>query len=179
MTTWELPFGYGRVKPDVVTYCTHVHGSKKNKGCRILSGTSVGSPIVTGVVALLVSALKNSKNLAHSKMINPGSIKQALMGGADRIANANIFEQGFGKVNLEESYKILRNYKLQASLIPSYLDLTECPYFWPYCTQPMYYTGIPVVFNLTILNGMNVIGKITKKVRINELLFKLKSIELI
>ncbi len=45
MTTWELPAGYGRVKPDVVTYCTNVRGSKKNGGCRTLSGTSVASPM--------------------------------------------------------------------------------------------------------------------------------------
>ena len=163
MTTWELPFGYGRVKPDIVTYCTHVQGSKKSKGCRVLSGTSVASPIVAGAVALLVSALKSSKNPARSKIVNPASIKQALMGGADRIDNANIFEQGFGKLNLEEAFTILKNYRPQASLVPSYLDLTECPYFWPYCTQPMYFTGLPVVFNLTILNGMHVFGKITKK----------------
>jgi len=45
MTTWELPSGYGRVKPDIVTYCTHVRGSRKNGGCRTLSGTSVASPM--------------------------------------------------------------------------------------------------------------------------------------
>ena len=45
MTTWELPAGYGRVKPDIVAYCTHVRGSKQKGGCRTLSGTSVASPM--------------------------------------------------------------------------------------------------------------------------------------
>ena len=27
MTTWELPMGYGRVKPDIVTYVSNVWGS--------------------------------------------------------------------------------------------------------------------------------------------------------
>jgi membrane-bound transcription factor site-1 protease len=27
MTTWELPSGYGRVKPDIVTYGSAVRGS--------------------------------------------------------------------------------------------------------------------------------------------------------
>ena len=45
MTTWELPAGYGRMKPDVVTYCTNVRGSKRKDGCRTLSGTSVASPM--------------------------------------------------------------------------------------------------------------------------------------
>ena len=35
------------------------------------------------------------------------------------------------------------------SVSPSYIDLTECPYFWPYCTQPMYYGGAPVIVNVS------------------------------
>ena len=42
MTTWELPGGYGRVKPDIVTYGSAVRGSNKNGGCRSLSGTREG-----------------------------------------------------------------------------------------------------------------------------------------
>ncbi|XP_031562953.1 membrane-bound transcription factor site-1 protease-like, partial [Actinia tenebrosa] len=41
MTTWELPGGYGRVKPDIVTYGSGVRGSSLKGGCRSLSGTSV------------------------------------------------------------------------------------------------------------------------------------------
>jgi membrane-bound transcription factor site-1 protease len=40
------------------------------------------------------------------------------------------------------------------------LDLTNCPYMWPYCTQPLYYTSMPVMVNATILNGMGVVGKV-------------------
>lgn len=53
------------------------------------------------------------------------------------------------------------------SLSPSYIDLTECPYMWPYCTQPIYFGGMPVIVNVTILNGMGVSGKIVDKVRIH------------
>lgn len=55
MTTWELPSGYGRVKPDLVTYGLGVRGSALENGCRTLSGTSVASPVVAGAVALLAS----------------------------------------------------------------------------------------------------------------------------
>ena len=55
MTTWELPSGYGRVKPDIVTYGHYVRGSDKGGGCRSLSGTSVASPVVAGAVSLLLS----------------------------------------------------------------------------------------------------------------------------
>jgi len=65
MTTWELPNGYGRVKPDIVAYGMQVvvgllvrsssdrrvtgkgvSGSRIYGGCRALSGTSVASPVV-------------------------------------------------------------------------------------------------------------------------------------
>lgn len=51
------------------------------------------------------------------------------------------------------------------SLSPSYIDLTECPYMWPYCSQPIYYGGMPTIVNVTILNGMGVTGRILEKVR--------------
>ena len=37
-----------------------------------------------------------------------------------------------------------------SSLSPSYIDLTECPYFWPYCSQPTYYGGAPVIVNVSV-----------------------------
>lgn len=42
MTTWELPQGYGRVKPDIVTYGSGVQGSSIKNGCRSLSGIYSG-----------------------------------------------------------------------------------------------------------------------------------------
>jgi len=46
MTTWELPLGQGRVKPDIVAYSMHVRGSRIYGGCKSLSGTSVASPVI-------------------------------------------------------------------------------------------------------------------------------------
>lgn len=79
MTTWELPGGYGRVKPDIVTFGSSVSGSAIKGGCRSLSGTSVASPVVAGAVTLLYSAVINNEAL-----INPASMKQALMASAKR-----------------------------------------------------------------------------------------------
>lgn len=62
MTTWELPSGYGRVKPDLVTYGSAVRGSALKNGCRTLSGTSVASPVVAGAVALLASGFVDANN---------------------------------------------------------------------------------------------------------------------
>jgi membrane-bound transcription factor site-1 protease len=159
MTTWELPSGYGRLKPDIVTYGTSVRSSNRKNGCRTLSGTSVSSPVVAGAVALILSALKHR----GIESINSGSVKQALMHSADRIKGSHMFEQGHGKLNLIKAYETLTSYKPQVSLSPSYIDFTECPYMWPYCTQPLYYTGLPVIVNITILNGMAVTGRITER----------------
>lgn len=158
MTTWELPGGYGRIKPDIVTYGSAVRGSALKGGCRSLSGTSVASPVVAGAVTLLYSAV-----IDRAHVINPASMKQALMASARRLQEVNMFEQGHGKLDLIRAYQTLRTYKPQASLSPSYIDLTECPYMWPYCTQPLYYTGMPTIVNVTILNGMGVTGKIVGK----------------
>ncbi|KAG5867980.1 hypothetical protein JTB14_036488 [Gonioctena quinquepunctata] len=158
MTTWELPQGYGRVKPDIVTYGSAVKGSHMKGGCRTLSGTSVASPVVAGAVTLLASGV-----LHRGDVINPASMKQALMASARRLPGVNMFEQGHGKLNLMKAYQILNSYKPQASLSPSYIDLNECPYMWPYCTQPLYYGSMPVIVNVTILNGLGVSGKIVNK----------------
>ncbi|MPC27483.1 membrane-bound transcription factor site-1 protease-like [Portunus trituberculatus] len=158
MTTWELPQGYGRVKPDIVTYGSLVQGSSMEGKCRQLSGTSVASPVVAGAVTLLASGV-----LHRGGIINPASMKQALMASARRLPGVNMFEQGHGKLDLVKAYQVLSKYKPQASLSPSYIDLTECQYMWPYCTQPLYYGAMPVVVNVTILNGMGVSGRIVEK----------------
>jgi membrane-bound transcription factor site-1 protease len=106
MTTWELPHGYGRVKPDILAYGQSVQGSRIYGGCRALSGTSVASPVVAGAVALLASTLPEEtrwnvsflirKSLLIIQIINPASMKQVLVSSAERLLEANIFEQGRG-----------------------------------------------------------------------------------
>ena len=160
MTTWELPSGYGRVKPDIVTYGENVRGSAMKGGCKSLSGTSVASPVVAGAVALIMSGCLPSMGPG---LVNPASVKQSLMASAIRLPNIPIFEQGSGKLDVVRAFRTLRSYQPQATLSPSYLDLTECPYFWPYCTQPLYHGAMPVIVNVTIINGMGVRGVIVPK----------------
>ena len=42
---------------------------------------------------------------------------------------------------------------LNFSASPSYIDLTECPYMWPYCSQPIYHTAMPVIVNVSTINN--------------------------
>ncbi|KAF3441932.1 hypothetical protein FNV43_RR15847 [Rhamnella rubrinervis] len=155
MSTWEIPHGYGRVKPDVVAYGRDIMGSKISTGCKSLSGTSVASPVVAGMVCLLVSVIPET---SRKDILNPASMKQALVEGAAKLSGPNMYEQGAGRVDLLESYEILKNYHPRASIFPSVLDYTDCPYSWPFCRQPLYAGAMPVIFNATILNGMGVIG---------------------
>jgi len=77
MTTWELPSGYGRVKPDLVIYGSGVRGSALQNGCRTLSGTSVASPVVAGAVALLASAfVQTNKSRIIKEKVIPHKDKQ-------------------------------------------------------------------------------------------------------
>lgn len=147
MTTWELPNGYGRVKPDVVTLGSNVRSSSLNGGCRTLSGTSVASPVVAGVVALLLSVAPES---------SPIAVKQVLMETAKRTLGANIFEQGAGQIDAVQAAALLQEYKPKVTLHPPYIDLTECPYMWPYCTQPLFVGASPVIVNVTVLSGLSV-----------------------
>lgn len=67
MTAWEGSHGYGRVKPDIVTYGHSVRGSSIKGGCKTLSGTSVASPVIAGAVTLLYSAVKDKGNSEHNQ----------------------------------------------------------------------------------------------------------------
>lgn len=33
---------------------------------------------------------------------------------------------------------------------------------WPYCTQAVYYTGMPTIVNVTIINGLGVSGQVSE-----------------
>jgi membrane-bound transcription factor site-1 protease len=83
MTTWEMPLGVGRPKPDIVTFGDALWGTAHTGGCKALSGTSVASPIVTGVAALLVGVLRGN-GLAP----NPAMVKQLMTATADRLPDA-------------------------------------------------------------------------------------------
>uniref|UniRef100_A0A8R1Z651 Subtilisin n=1 Tax=Pristionchus pacificus TaxID=54126 RepID=A0A8R1Z651_PRIPA len=156
MTIWELPDGYGRAKPDVVSYGASVLGSALDGGCRVLSGTSVASPVVSGAVALMLSGIEDRT------LWNAGVVKQALIEGALRISDsaASIFEQGAGSVDLLRSFKFMRKYKPQVTLFPSHLDSLDCPYLWPFCADPLYAGALPKIVNVTIISGLSVSSRI-------------------
>ena len=42
--------------------------------------------------------------------------------------------------------------------MPGELDLTACPFMWPFCRQPLYAHAMPTMVNATVLNGMGLTG---------------------
>jgi membrane-bound transcription factor site-1 protease len=86
---------------------------------------------------------------AGPQSINPAAMKQALLLSARRLPDANMFEQGQGQLDLVSAFHELRSHHPTVTLHPSYIDLTECPYMWPYCTQAIYYGGMPTIVNVT------------------------------
>ena len=56
------------------------------------------------------------------------------MATTQRILDVDMFEQGMRKLDLVRAYHELSTYQPHISFLPSYIDLSECPYFWPYCS---------------------------------------------
>lgn len=54
--------------------------------------------------------------------------------------------------------EILQKYEARASVVPAELNFMDCPYMWPFCTQPLYAGAMPLMFNATVLNGMGLTG---------------------
>jgi membrane-bound transcription factor site-1 protease len=79
------------------------------------------------------------------------------------ILKINIF-QGSGKLNIINAYNLLIMYKPKITFFPNELDFTyKNTYMWPFSSQQVYHNSMPLIVNVTILNGINVFGKIIKK----------------
>ena len=186
MTTWELPFGSDRVKPDIVTLAEDVPGADVSGGCTVLSGTSASAPIISASIAVLASMIPAEERW---NLLNPASMKQILLEssdklearyGSDHVVRSHIFEQGSGALNISRTSEIVRNLwarhqtaknatrmdqevvfsVFKPSSFPDKLDITDCPRMWPYCLQPLYHSALPLLVNLTILNPASVVGMI-------------------
>ena len=137
MTTWELPCGFGRPKPDIVTYGENLYGASMSGHCRTLSGTSVASPVVVGGLVLVVSILKERGLTPNPAMLKQIALETAKLlplrersgkhnGNSDgdtRTLDSSIFAQGAGAFSLVDALQEARKYAPHLSLHPSRLLL--------------------------------------------------------
>lgn len=102
MTTHELDQSYGRVKPDIVAYARSLvaPSHRSSDKCKRLSGTSVASPVVAGAIALLASIVPPSR---RHRVINPASVKRALIQSAHWLPYSSIYEQGAGLLDVNDA----------------------------------------------------------------------------
>ncbi|KAG6578175.1 Membrane-bound transcription factor site-1 protease [Phytophthora cinnamomi] len=148
MTTWELPFGSGRVKPDIVTLAEDVPGSDASASMKQVLLESADR----------LEARRDSEHVVRNHIFEQGN-------GVLNISKASkVIESLWVRhriaQNATQSGKEVARSVLKPSSFPDRIDMTDCPRMWPYCSQPLYHNALPLMVNLTIMNPASVVGTI-------------------
>ena len=144
-----------RMKPDYLAPGMGVLGAIPGGAtCSPNHGTSVASPSIAGVAALVVSAARR----AGTAVRNPAMVRQCLNEASTSIKDS-MWAQGFGRINSLKAVKCAETYTPRVTLVPPSFHLEkDCPYLSPLCDQPLIRGGLPISFNVTVLNGLGVLG---------------------
>lgn len=95
----------GRVKPDLVARGQNVFSTVPNSSYGNLSGTSMSSPAVTGMAALLVEQWR--RTFAGASPL-PSQLKAVFIAGADDLGNPGPdYTYGFGLANAKNSVDLI------------------------------------------------------------------------
>lgn len=101
---WWSSRGGELAKPDIVApgvaYSTV---PEWERGGEVKGGTSMATPVVSGLAAVLVSAM-----LQEQRATSPAAVAQALRAGARPFAGESFIDQGPGLAQIEPAYQYLR-----------------------------------------------------------------------
>jgi hypothetical protein len=105
----------GRVKPDLVARGVNVFSTTTNSSYGRKSGTSMSTPVVTGITALLAEQWHRTFNNATP---TPEQLKALLIAGADDLGNTGPdYTYGYGFANAKASVDLIRDDAGQAKRI--------------------------------------------------------------
>lgn len=94
----------GRVKPEVVARGSNVFSTVPTNSYLTTSGTSMASPVVTGIAALLTEQWRNT----FATNPKPEELKAVIIAGAEDLGNAGPdYSYGFGLVNAKNSVDLV------------------------------------------------------------------------
>lgn len=101
------PASDGRIKPDVGTVGSSVYSTTDPHNYNVKTGTSMSCPGVSGSLAIIYQAFKESHNQVEP---DGGLAKAHLMNTADDLGNAGPdFRFGFGKINVPRAIQAIQS----------------------------------------------------------------------
>lgn len=150
--TWEISYGMGRPKPDIVTFGEEVRGVGLEGGCEIRSGTSVSTGVVSGVLGFFLK--RRGKRGVAKKM---GGLKIIAMESAQRIRDISEMEQGAGKMDVE---MMERKWGEEiVAVFPKKIEIMgKKDEMSPFSMMQMYEGGRKLKFNLTFMSQRRIIN---------------------
>ena len=95
----------GRVKPDIVAKGTSQYSTLPGNSYGILQGTSMSSPVITGIAGLIVEQYRKTFS---GQSPSPQQIKTLIVAGADDLGNPGPdYTYGFGLANAQASVDLI------------------------------------------------------------------------
>ena len=129
--------GAEMLKPDVV--CPGFAASTVplwEEGKNVMRGTSMASPQAAGALALILSS-----SLQENIPIRRDPVYRAVRMGATPLNGYTILDEGYGLLNIKNSYKIYKEITRENEKIISYDVETMCPQYGDKKGYAVYYRG--------------------------------------
>ena len=88
-------------------------------------------------------------------------VRQCLNEASTSIEES-MWAQGFGRIDPLKAVECAETYTPRVTLVPDSFNLVkDCPYLAPLCDQPLVRGGLPISLNVTVLNGLGVLGYVS------------------